>query len=120
MDVTTPTPQRPARDTLTATAAARVVALLPFVGALVLALGSATGTSPQLGLGLALGAASTLVTLGLLGVLAGVTAVALLHVTHGPGPAQAAARPAARQHDPDTDGRPRPRAPGATPLPRAA
>jgi hypothetical protein len=115
-----PTSQRPERTPLTATASARAVVLLPLVAALLLTLGAVAGTHPQPALALALGAASTLVTLGLFGALAGVAAVVLLHVAHGPRPALAAPRIPARQHDPDTDGRPRPRAPGASLLPRAA
>ena len=118
--MTMPASPRPSRDTVTAQASARVVTLLPVVAALLVALGSAAGTHPQPALALALGAASTLVTLGLLGVLASVAAVVLLQLVRGPRPALAAPRAPARQHHPDTDGRPRPRAPGAASLPRAA
>ena len=118
--MTAPAPPRPARDAVTAKVSARVVSFLPVVAVLLLALGSAAGTHPQPALGLALGAASTLVMLGLLGVLASVAAVLLLQLVRGPRPALATPRAPARQHHPDTDGRPRPRAPGAASLPRAA
>ncbi|GAA3226953.1 hypothetical protein ACFP63_13360 [Oerskovia jenensis] len=109
-------------DRLTSTSSARAVALVPLLAVLVLAVGQSFGGSSSLGGVLSLlGAATLAATAGALGVALACVAVAvllLLAVPVGPEPVPLPAP--VRQHSPTTPGRPRPRAPGASPLPRTA
>ena len=108
-------------DRLTATSSARAVALVPLLAVLALAVGQSFGSSSLGGVLSLLGAATLAATAGALGVALACVAVAvllLLAVPVGPEPVPLPAP--VRQHSPTTPGRPQPRAPGASPLPRTA
>lgn len=108
-------------DRLTSSSSARAVALVPLLAVLAIAVGQSLGSSSLGGVLSLLGAATLAVTAGALGVALACVAVAvllLLAVPVGPEPVPLPAP--VRQHSPTTPGRPRPRAPGASPLPRTA
>ncbi len=108
-------------DRLTSTSSARAVALVPLLAVLALAVGQSFGSSSLGGVLSLLGAATLAATAGALGVALACVAVAvllLLAVPVGPEPVPLPAP--VRQHSPTTPGRPQPRAPGASPLPRTA
>ncbi|MFF2623956.1 hypothetical protein [Oerskovia jenensis] len=113
-------------DRLTSTSSARAVALVPLLAVLALAVGQSFGTTPlgatSLGGVLSLlGAATLAATAGALGVVLACVAVAVLLLLAVPVGAEPVPSPApARQHSPTAPGRPQPRAPGASPLPRTA
>ncbi|WP_030151296.1 hypothetical protein [Oerskovia turbata] len=108
-------------DRLTTTSSARAVALVPLLTVLALAVGQSFGTSSLGGVLSLLGAATLAATAGALGVaLACVTVAVLLLLAVPVGPEPVPLPAPVRQHSPTAPGRPQPRAPGASPLPRAA
>lgn len=122
---------RTPRSPLTATVSVRLGVLVPVLAGLLLALGTSIGTSIGTSLGdpvasplqLVLVAAVGATGLAVAGALLVPVAAVLLGALPRTGPAPAshprAPRTPARQQDPTAAGRPHPRAPGATTLPRA-
>ncbi|MGY4644943.1 hypothetical protein [Cellulomonas sp. URHB0016] len=113
-------PVRRADATVTGACAARVAAAVPLVVAVLVALGGAMTSHPQLVLSAAVGVAGAAVVARLYGLVVAV-AVGVLLLT-GPlrRPDLLVRRGPARQSDPNRPGRARPRAPGASTPPCAA
>ncbi|MHA7132965.1 hypothetical protein [Oerskovia turbata] len=108
-------------DRLTGVASARAVSLAPLLLVLALAVGQSLGATSLGGVLSLLGAATLAATAGALGVALACVAVAVLLLLAAPVAPEPEASPApARQHSPTTPGRPQPRAPGASTLPRPA
>ncbi|WP_152667237.1 MULTISPECIES: hypothetical protein [Cellulomonas] len=114
---------RTPRTPLTAVASVRLGVLVPVLAGLLLALGTSLGdpvASPlQLVLVAAVGATGLAVAGALLVPVAAVLLGALPRTRPAPASHPRAPRTPARQQDPTAAGRPHPRAPGATTLPRA-
>jgi hypothetical protein len=118
---------RTPRSPLTATVSVRLGVLVPVLAGLLLALGTSIGTSLgdpvasplQLVLVAAVGATGLAVAGALLVPVAAVLLGALPRTGPAPASHPRAPRTPARQQDPTAAGRPHPRAPGATTLPRA-
>ncbi|MDQ0426416.1 hypothetical protein [Cellulomonas iranensis] len=114
---------RTPRTPLTAVVSVRLGVLVPVLAGLLLALGTSLGDPVAPPLQLVLVAAVGATGLAVAGALLVPVAAVLLGALPRTGPAPAshprAPRTPARQQDPTAAGRPHPRAPGATTLPRA-